>query len=81
MYSWRASFKPGCWIPPWGTHYLLSVAIFTWALLFDTGLGLLPHGAQPACEGLHELCTVLAASSLTLLILQEPVAVTVLRQQ
>lgn len=67
MHSWWASIKPGCWIPPWGAHYLLSVLIFTWALLSDTGLGLglLSHGAQPACEGLHGLYTLLAASFLT----------------
>lgn len=67
MYSWRASFKAGCSTAPWGTHYLLSVLISTRGLLSATGmdLGLLPHGAQPACEGLHGLYTVLAASFLT----------------
>lgn len=34
-------------------------------LTLGMAVGLLPHGAQPACEGLHGLHTVLAASSPT----------------
>lgn len=83
MYSWRTSFKLGCSIPPQGTHYLLSVLIFTWAAFWHWGwiLGCCLAVLSQRVKGCTDGTRFWQHLFLLLLILQEPVAVTVFRRQ